>query len=108
MSEDDPTKELPDEQPSKDEMKVVNFADFANEVLSRLSSLEQKVDERMRETRPIWEKALAEISETRQEMNVKFRALDRKFDQVARDLFEMRTDVSDLNSRVSDLERRQS
>jgi len=115
MNEDDPTKELPSEQPAKDEIRVVNFADFANEVLSRLSALEQKIDERMIETRPLWERALAEIAETRQEMaegrkemNTKFRNLDRKFDQLARELFEMRASISDFDSRVADLEGKQS
>lgn len=33
---------------------------------SRLTTLEQKVDERLRETKPIWERALKEIMELRQ------------------------------------------
>jgi len=37
-------------------------------VENRLEALETKVDERLRETRPIWEQALREILETRNEL----------------------------------------
>jgi chromosome segregation ATPase len=42
---------------------------------SRLTTLEDKVDKRLVETRPIWERALAEITETRVEMNERFENL---------------------------------
>ena len=48
----------------------------------RLSSLEEKVDARLRETRPIWESVLDNI-----------KRLDLKFDEVLRELFDIRADV---------------
>src|SRR5436853_544653 len=83
MSSDDPTKELPDSEPEEnkgqisDEMHrmfspvydlqksiqdlAAQFATFS----TRLDAIEQKQEQRQLETKPIWEKALQEITETR-------------------------------------------
>jgi predicted nucleic acid-binding Zn-ribbon protein len=62
---------------------------------NRLTTLEEKVDRRLMETRPIWEAVQAQI-----------RQLDKKFDLVIKDLYEMRVDVRSLDERVTKLESR--
>ena len=61
----------------------------------RLITLEDRVDARLRETRPIWEAVQADV-----------KRLDKKFDNVIRDLYDVRTDNGLLEKRLQDLERR--
>ena len=60
----------------------------------RMSTLEEKVDRRLQETRPIWESVQAQI-----------RKLDTKFDIVIRELYEIRYDHVILGKRVDELEK---
>jgi len=62
---------------------------------SRLTALEDKVDSRLRETRPIWEAVQLAIKH-----------LDMKFDNVIRDLYDVRTKVGMLDQRLRELEAR--
>ena len=61
----------------------------------RLTSLEEKVDARLKETRPIWEAIQLAIDR-----------LDEKFDNVIRDPYEVRTDIGLHDKRLRDIERR--
>lgn len=54
----------------------------------RLSSLEEKVDARLRETRPIWEAVLERL-----------KVMDAKFDAFAHDMYEMRAEIILLKKR---------
>jgi predicted nucleic acid-binding Zn-ribbon protein len=60
----------------------------------RLTALEEKVDRRLQETRPIWEGVQEQI-----------RKLDTKFDIVIRELYEIRYDHVILGKRVDELEK---
>jgi len=59
----------------------------------RLTSLGETVDERLKETRPIWEAVQAQIEK-----------LDQKFDIVIRDLYDVRGDLALHAKRISQLE----
>jgi chromosome segregation ATPase len=59
----------------------------------RLTSLEEIVDLRLKETRPIWEAVQAQIEK-----------LDQKFDIVIRDLYDVRGDMALHAKRISQLE----
>ena len=61
----------------------------------RLTSLEEKVDSRLKETRPIWEAVLAQIEK-----------LDEKFNLFIRDLYDIRGDIGLHGKRLGILERR--
>src|SRR5689334_21985331 len=80
---------------------------------NRLTSLEEKVDSRLRETRPIWEAVLSRLDsvETRLDgMDTRLDGMDTrldnietglkkvatKFDVVASELLDVRSDVRDL------------
>jgi predicted nucleic acid-binding Zn-ribbon protein len=60
----------------------------------RLNSLEERVDLRLKETRPIWEAVKAQIEK-----------LDEKFDNVIRDLYDVRGEVGLHHRRLTQLER---
>jgi predicted nucleic acid-binding Zn-ribbon protein len=59
----------------------------------RLTLLEETVDARLKETRPIWEAVQAQIEK-----------LDQKFDIVIRDLYDVRGDMALHAKRISQLE----
>src|ERR1051326_1316396 len=60
---------------------------------ARLTSLEEVVDARLKETRPIWEAVRAQIEK-----------LSEKFDIVIRDLYDVRGDLALHAKRISQLE----
>ena len=55
----------------------------------RLSALEEKVDARLRETRPIWESVLSRVE-----------TIDTKLDVLGKDLLDTRADVEMLKKRL--------
>jgi tetrahydromethanopterin S-methyltransferase subunit G len=61
----------------------------------RLANLEEKVDARLHDTRPMWESVLAGI----QIMSTRLERMDAKFDVVGAQLLDLRTDVEMLKSR---------
>lgn len=75
-------------------------------VEERLTTLEQKVDERLKDTRPLWEAVQAQITELREEMQTSFRRLDHKFDMLNRQFSELYADQRETEHRVDDLEKR--
>ena len=102
MMDEDPTQNLP--QASFEERVLAALAAIRNDIAmldtrltaldARLSSLEEKVDRRLQETRPMWEGVEAQI-----------RKLDGKFDVLLGDLYELRYDQVILNRRVDELEK---
>jgi chromosome segregation ATPase len=70
----------------------------------RLTAVEEKVDRRLQETRPIWERALAEIAELRRELNHGLRRIDKQVDVLNRSFLEVRADLLYLDERVTKLE----
>lgn len=71
---------------------------------TRLTTLEEKVDRRLQETRPIWERALAEIAELRSELNHGLRRITREIDVLNRSFLEVRAELRYLDERVTKLE----
>ena len=67
-----------------------------DEIDGRLQVLEQKAYD----TKPIWERAIAEILELREDVHT----LDRKFNIVTRDLMTLRAEQSRLEDRMDKLD----
>ncbi len=67
----------------------------------RFDRLEEKVERRLMETRPIWEAVLAEIKSVHTEV----KQLNTKFNLVIQDIYEIRADATDLTKRLDQLER---
>lgn len=80
----------------------------------RITALEEKVDRRMQETRPIWEQVLARLDkvearldkiETRlDKVESELYSLNRKFRFFTEDLFKVQDKQEDLEERVKKLE----
>ena len=66
---------------------------------SRLSSLETKVDERLRETRPIWEGVVAELAEVKKEQKL----TNHKLDRVILDIANVRAELEEVGHQVDHL-----
>ena len=96
MSED-PTKNLPDEG-----LRLILAR--LDSIDTRLTNLEDKVDRRLKETRPIWEQVLARLNSMEEEMRSGFRKLERQMGLLAEDVMIVRADQRDLEKRVSKLE----
>jgi tetrahydromethanopterin S-methyltransferase subunit G len=77
----------------------------------RLVTLEDKVDRRLQETRPIWEQVLARLDglengvhNLETETRNGFRKLERQVGLLAQDVLEVRADQRDLERRVDKVE----
>lgn len=81
---DEPTENLEGATPF--ERRVLRELAALNQ---RLTTLEEKVDARLRETRPIWEAVLARVE-----------IVDSKLDVLGRDLLETRAETDMLKKRL--------
>ena len=70
----------------------------------RLAAVEEKADRRLQETRPIWERALAEMAGLRNELNHGLRRVERQVDILNHNILEVRADLRYLDERVTKLE----
>ena len=71
------------------ERLLVSFDGRLTSFDGRMNSLEEKVDSRLRETRPIWEAVLSRLE-----------LMDSKFDVLASDMLEMRGEINRLKRLV--------
>jgi chromosome segregation ATPase len=82
---------------------------------TRMDSLEKKVDERLHDTRPIWEKVQADIAQLQEgqeamrkdvrEVRTELRDMNRKLSIFNDNLVQIQADYRDIYDRVRDLER---
>ncbi len=73
----------------------------------RLGSLENQAERRALETKPIWERALAEILEVKEHLSALEQASNqmvRKIDVLGKDMLTMRADQTGLEYRLDKLE----
>ena len=80
---------------------------------SRLTQLEEKVERRLHDTRPIWEQVLARLDalDTRMgnleaEVRIGFRRLSRGISVLSKDVIEVRSAQEDLEARMDKMEDR--
>ena len=79
-----------------------------NKIEERLTTLEDRVDRRLKETRPIWEQVLTRLDSLETEMRNGFRRLSREMGVITKDLVELRAAQQDLEARTDNLEERSS
>ena len=96
MSED-PTKHMPNE----DLRLVLTRLDSID---ARLIKLEDKVDQRLKETHPIWEQVLTRLEGLETQMKNGFRKLERQVGLLAEDVMIVRADQRDLEKRLTKIE----
>jgi hypothetical protein len=92
---------------SEDETKALDNTSLLERILTKLEAIdarlqlvENKVDQRGFDTKPIWEKALAEIME----VNQRVITLDRKIDVLGKDMLGLRADQLGIEERLRKLE----
>jgi peptidoglycan hydrolase CwlO-like protein len=114
MSDERKTQEKPDKRSFEERV----FARF-DALDARMNSMDerwQSLEAKQHDTKPIWERALAEIAETQTEMREGFeksraesqsgfRKLERQLSALSVDVLEMRGTVSDLEAQVDKLDK---
>ncbi|MGA9995269.1 MAG: hypothetical protein WBP93_07645 [Pyrinomonadaceae bacterium] len=85
---------------------------------TRLQALETKVEERLHDTRPIWEKVIADIAQVQEgqeslrkdvrDVRTEMRDMNRKFSIFNDTLVQIQADYRDIYDRVRDLERQRN
>src|SRR2546430_5567705 len=96
------TRNLPDKR-SFEERVFARFDAFD----ARFDSIEarlEKLESRSYDTKPIWERALAEITETRAQMNVRFGTIEKKIQAIETKVAAIATKVDVLEARAGALE----
>jgi chromosome segregation ATPase len=120
MSSGDITKDQPDDQLARILAEINGLrADFTQlrvevtelrgevtELRGEVRALDEKVDSRLKETRPIWENALAQLKELREDMDKGFRDIGYKMDVLAKDVLQVRADQRDLRADQREIEDR--
>jgi tetrahydromethanopterin S-methyltransferase subunit G len=89
--------------------ELSNINQRLNGLEGRLTSLEEKVDARLHDTRPIWESVLSRLDSIEARLDsmdarldsvdARVKKVDTKFDVVASELLDLRTDVRALEKR---------
>jgi chromosome segregation ATPase len=75
---------------------------------TKLQALERKVDERLYDTRPLWESVQTQLMELRTDIEKGFRQLNRQLDVLAGNMVRLDANQRDLEARVSDVESKAS
>jgi chromosome segregation ATPase len=78
-------------------------------ILQRLGALETLVDDRLKDTRPLWQginQRLERIEEGQKDAVNRLDRIERRLDQLALDVLDVRADQRRLDGRMDDLERR--
>src|SRR5207253_8190633 len=92
------TQNLPDKR-SFEERVFARFDTFD----ARFDSIDarlEKLESRSYDTKPIWERALAEITETRAQMNVRFGTIEKKVQAIETKVQSIETKVQSIETKV--------
>jgi peptidoglycan hydrolase CwlO-like protein len=92
---DNPTQEMPDSRSFEERV----FARF-DSLDARLTVLEEKVDARLRETRPIWEGMKADLESVKDEV----KEINRTVKILHKDVLRVRVEQEELQERIEKLE----
>lgn len=123
---EDPTQKLPDSRSfeervlaelaairgdiAKLDARVAALADRITNLETRLTTLEDKVDERLRETRPIWEnmqQQLTEMAARMAAMETRMGAMEKTLDDIRMRITELYGDSIAVRARIGHLEERE-
>ncbi len=75
-------------------------------ILRRLTTLEAKADDRARETRPLLDQLIEEMTGTRDMLMEEMRKIRKQLEVMTLDLMEMRSNQRHLEDRMDEIERR--
>lgn len=112
MSED-----LTRKLPTSDSEKISLILTTVQHLETRVDNLEQKVNERLYDTRPIWEKVVADITQLKEgqqrlegdvrEIKDSVRDIDRRVTFLSDTMIRVQANYRDIDNRVHDLELKQ-
>ena len=111
MSED-PTQKLPN-SPSFEERVLAELATIRSGQVAletRLTALEEKVDARLRETRPIWESMQQQLTQMQAQMaaiETRMGAMEKALDDIRLRMTELYQDSYAMRGRIGRLEERE-
>ena len=109
---EDPTQKLPDARPFEErvlaELAAIRSEQAATRqdiaaLDARLTALEDKVDARLRETRPIWENMQQQLTE----MAARMTTMEKTLDLIQAGLGELYGDSIGIRARIAHMERRE-
>jgi chromosome segregation ATPase len=106
MGSGDITKDQMGDQLALILAEISGLRSEVTELRGEVRALDEKVDSRLKETRPIWESALAQLKELRDEMDKGFRDIGYKMDVLAKDVLQVRADQRDLRADQREIEDR--
>jgi uncharacterized coiled-coil DUF342 family protein len=106
MGSGDITKDQTGDQLARILAEISGLRSEVTELRGEVRALDEKVDSRLKETRPIWESALAQLKELRDEMDKGFRDIGYKMDVLAKDVLQVRADQRDLRADQREIEDR--
>jgi len=105
MASDDVTKNLSDHELLLQLLGMFREFDARQRDFdARLQTLERKVDERLYDTRPMWEAVQTQIADLRSEQEKEFRKLHSKFDKLAQLVYEIYAEQREHDRRLNQLE----
>jgi multidrug resistance efflux pump len=105
MASDDVTKNLSDHELLLQLLGMFREVDARQRDFdARLQTLERKVDERLYDTRPMWEAVQTQIADLRSEQEKEFRKLHSKFDKLAQLVYEIYAEQREHDRRLNQLE----
>lgn len=102
MSNDDPTKNVADEQP------VPTTKPTIETVLERINLLGETLQAQVTKLQNDQEAMRAELAQRLNEIDSNIRMMNRKFDVVSKDLLNIKAEVSDAHDRIDKLEKKPS
>ena len=101
---EDTTQDLPDNRTFEE--RVMARFDVITSLLQDFDARLRKLEARAYDTKPIWERALAEITELRHELVTTKREITRRLDRIESVTLQNRVELSELDDRVTALEPR--
>ena len=103
MSEE-PTQPLPQDGVRQILVRLDSIDSRLGNVEGRLTALEDKVDRRLQDTRPIWEQVLMRLDSFESELRSGLRGFERQVGKLAEDVLKVRADQRGLEDRMDKLE----
>ena len=99
---EDTTQDLPDNRTFEE--RVMGRFDVITSLMQDFDARPQRLEARAYDTKPIWERALAEIVELRHELVSTKREITRRLDRIESVTLQNRVDLSEMDDRVTALE----
>lgn len=112
---EDITQQLPDPLNAqlREAIREV-MRDELREVKEQFAALDEKVDRRLQDTRPIWESVQSQLTEVREEqktiradiedIKTTLRSMERRIGVLSKSYIEVRAEQDDMDERISKLE----